>query len=262
MHGSILKIKYKITVTNIGEVDYKDNEFYYRGSENDPKTNIVKTIQLQIIDYVGYQNSDDDKGTINNLNFDEEYNKDDSGHSIWKYQMASDLKHQGLLKSSVADLAKQYNTIVVHQTNESLEGDSENSLVPIIRKDSCGDLPSEYSKEIVLTKLISGDSSTDDLSYDNLVEIIQLDNEVGRRTAFSTVGNQNPTIHASELDADDSGMVIFTTPFGEKREAAMSSSILKVNKNNMDYTIDIVLGITIVILSVLAAKIIIIKRNK
>ena len=42
MHGATLQITYAITVANVGEVDYKEDQFYYTGKVGDTGT-IVKT---------------------------------------------------------------------------------------------------------------------------------------------------------------------------------------------------------------------------
>lgn len=217
MQGATIKIKYKITVTNIGEIDYKDNEFYYLGKENNRANNIVKTTPLQIIDYVGYQAGDGDHVTRNNLNYVQKFN---TNTDTWNEKEADNLKDSGLLNATIAGIAKEkYNTVVVHNTNAS-----NNKLVPYISKDYGQDeKKAEYTTHIVLSRKISSDSETDDLTYNNLVEILQIKNDVGRRTQFSTVGNQDPTKTSAELDADDtqgsgSGVVIIP-PFGEKQPA-------------------------------------------
>lgn len=253
MQGATVKIKYKITVTNIGEVDYKDNEFYYTGEElnaND-NNNIVKTTPVQIVDYVGYNGVNDEHATRNNLNFVKADNRN------WEYvtlDTTEGFKNSGdcLLSNTAKEKAAAYNTIVVHGIDST-----SNALVPVIIDDSCN-----YTTEIVLSKMISSNSSTDELTYDNLVEIIKLKNEVGRRTRYSTVGNQSPQAKPEELDSDNSGTVIFTNPFGEKTDKIYLTSIANNNnKEEINYTLDIVLGISILMLVGIAIKINNIRRN-
>ena len=73
MHGSTLQITYAITVANVGEVDYNEEQFYYTGKVADTST-IVKTDPKVLVDYVGtqvndYNSNDDNTSTRNNLQF-------------------------------------------------------------------------------------------------------------------------------------------------------------------------------------------------
>ena len=51
-----------------------------------------------------------------------------------------------------------------------------------------------------------------------MVEIVKTSNEVGRRMAFSVVGNQDPTSEEpAEVDANVAEKVVILPPFGEVR---------------------------------------------
>ena len=63
--------------------------------------------------------------------------------------------------------------------------------------------------------MISSSSRTDDSTYNNMVEIISLKNDVGRRTRYSTVGNQDPTKEPKEIDTDEAQVVTIGNPYGE-----------------------------------------------
>jgi hypothetical protein len=53
MEGATLAVDYRIAVQNVGEVDYKDNQFYYTGKTKDASEgNIAKTTAEDVIDYV------------------------------------------------------------------------------------------------------------------------------------------------------------------------------------------------------------------
>ena len=80
MHGSTLQITYAITVANVGEVDYNEEQFYYTGKVADTST-IVKTDPKVLVDYVGtqvhdYNSNDDNTATRNNLQFNKAQNPD------------------------------------------------------------------------------------------------------------------------------------------------------------------------------------------
>ncbi len=227
MHGAQLKITYLITIANVGEVDYKDNQFYYCGVESDKQNNIAKTRPMQIVDYVGYQTVNDDKTTRNNLRYiasdntgwtvttAEELHRDD-------YKLLSDYAYEGNPDNGNMG-ANKYTTIVTTEFN--------NELVPVLVdneatkvKDKITDLfqtdenitcNSVVAKTLVLTQTLTADDGGDDKTYNNLMEIVKVNNTVGRRMGYSVVGNQNPTEEPKEIDSDDSQQVRIMPPFGQ-----------------------------------------------
>ena len=116
-----------------------------------------------------------------------------------------------------------YNTII------STEDLSE-ELSPSILKTGT------HSKEIklLLSTQVSGNIEDDNLVYNNLVEIIETSNELGRKNKYSIVGNQEMAdqslgkdanenektrfdrIEVDEIDADSSQKIVLMPPTGEK----------------------------------------------
>lgn len=187
MHGATIKISYDIIVKNVGEVDYKENKFYYTGTIGDKNT-IVKTKVDKVIDYVA-----------NNLQFYKADNAD------WNIISNSDvLDKEKLVNKSLEDKVNKYNAIIV---TEKLSQE----LVPEI-SNKAG--ISEVKVPLVLTQLITSENTTDDLTYRNIVEIVETSNTAGRRMAFSIVGNQDPTIDPTEVDSDRAEIVKILPPFG------------------------------------------------
>ncbi len=187
MHGATIEITYKVKVTNVGEVDYKGQKYYYLGDSSG--ANVVTTMANQVVDYVA-----------NNLQF--------VANQKWAV-----IQNTALIPSQGADTAtnlvnrrldnqvKQYNNII--QTTDVLTKE----LRP-------GEATDE--KALVLTQLISTENKSDDLTYKNMVEIVKTSNTVGRRMAYSVVGNQDPTAtDASEVDSSMAEKVIILPPFGD-----------------------------------------------
>lgn len=203
MHGATIKISYEVTITNKGEVDYKGNDFYYTGklTENDGIVNtdekIVKTEPNQVIDYVA-----------NNLQF---YKAD---NNAWQVITGEELLNNGLVHKNLDSEIQKYNTIITTKPRNE-DGSSESNiakakLVPEkYDKDNCS-----VTDELVLTQLITSENETDDLTYRNVVEIVKTSNDVGRRMAYSVVGNQNPNGDITEVDADRAEIVKILPPFG------------------------------------------------
>jgi len=191
MHGSTIVITYQVTVTNVGEVDYKDNSFYYTGKVKDKNT-VVTTKADHVIDYVA-----------NNLQFNATQN------STWKVISKEDIATQGLVNASLKDTIERYNTIIV---TDNLNAE----LVPTLYKNKVNkNAIDSTTVPLVLTQTITSENSTDDLTYANTVEIVKTSNTVGRRNEYSVVGNQDPTKEPQELDADKAEVVKILPPFGD-----------------------------------------------
>ena len=190
MHGATIKISYNMTVTNVGEVDYKENSFYYRGIVQDVN-NVVTTRADKVLDYVP-----------NNLQFYANDNAD------WSLIEKDTILSQGLVNSTLESEIEKYNTIIV---TEKLNKD----LVPSLYKDKQNrNAEDSTSIPLVLTQLITSENDTDDLTYRNIAEIVQISNTIGRRQEYSVVGNQNPTQDPAELDTDRAEIIKILPPFG------------------------------------------------
>ncbi len=181
MHGATITISYKVKVTNVGEVDYEEQKFYYKGDTSG--ATIVTTRANQVVDYVA-----------NNLQF----STDNTNNNGWSIIKKDTLLNQGLVNNRLSDnLAKFNNIIQTEGLNKELK-------------------PGESTeKPLVLSQLISTENTEDDLTYSNIVEIVKTSNTVGRRMAYSVVGNQHPDASkAEEIDSSLAERVIILPPFG------------------------------------------------
>lgn len=228
MHGSTLQVTYAITAANIGEVDYLDNQFYYTGKTNNTNANnIARTSADTLIDYVGTQvhnaNFADDKtATRNNLQFNKEQNAD------WNVMTIDEIRNNGLLNNNALENAKKYTTII---TTDALKKDllpiiadenNSKNVADALEKDPLNAIENTVNKtnsvvgvKLVLSQMITQDNSSDDMVYNNMVELVKSSNTVGRRMAYSVAGNQDPTIEPQEIDADDAQEINILPPFGQ-----------------------------------------------
>lgn len=208
MHGATIRIEYTLTVTNAGEIDFDGKGFYYRAddqnNEQEKKGRLVTTSADQVIDYVN-----------NNLKFREEDNK-----QVWSIISTDEVingqngEGSKLVNGTVAGVIKknvggrdvnQYNSIVQTETLKK-------ALVPQTKNSNSAD--TSISTKLVLSQLITAQNDTDDLTYDNIAEIVKTTNSVGRRMAYSVAGNQDPTQIPSEVDAAKAERVMILPPFG------------------------------------------------
>lgn len=205
MHGATIKISYKITVTNIGEVDYKENLFYYTGKVANKNT-IVRTQPNQLVDYVA-----------NNLQF---YAIDNPAwevidkNTLFAGNENNYNSRETLVHNSLRENVNKYNTVIttkpVDANGNSPSNIAKAKLVPKIY-DKEGSVESD---DLTLTQLITSENKTDDLRYRNITEIVKTSNDVGRRNAYSVVGNQNPLEEPQEIDTDRADLVQILPPYG------------------------------------------------
>lgn len=182
MHGATIQISYELTVTNVGEVDYTGQNFYYKGT-GATEANKVKTKADIVLDYVS-----------NNLQYRE---KDNNGWSVIKPEGENTVVKQAKLDEKLAENVKKFNTVL--QTAE-------------LSKDL---KPGEKdTTKLVLTQLMTAQNTDDDRAYNNIAEITTISNDVGRRMAFSVQGNQDPTATPAEVDSAKSEQVLVLPPFG------------------------------------------------
>ena len=227
MHGSTLQITYAITVANVGEVNYNEEQFYYTGKVADTST-IVKTDPKVLVDYVGtqvhdYNSNDDNTATRNNLQFNKAQNPD------WNTISSADLLNNGLINTRLTDNVNKYTDGHIITTTAASKG-----LIPVIADQSnvkdkianafksdplhaletVNSTQSVSGVQLILTQMITQDSSSDDRIYNNMTELVTTQNTVGRKMSYSVVGNQDPTMEPREIDADDSQEVVILPPFG------------------------------------------------
>ena len=253
MHGSTMQITYIITVANIGEVDYSDAKFYYTGVEDNASSNIVKTKVESIVDYVGAQLSDDEHATRNNLQFNADTNTE------WEVVTFDSLKENGLVNANLENSAKKYTTIIKTKDDSSIIKE----LVPVLVDTNSTKIKEKWEKDplnvldavnntnsvtgikLVLSEMITSDNSSDDLTYNNIVEITKTSSVSGRRMAYSVVGNQDPTQEPYEIDAASPQEVVILPPFGQ---------------NTIYYVLGI--GIGVILIIGLTAVIVVTKKKK
>ena len=206
MQGAEIEIKYKITITNESEIDTYGNSTsvgrtYYTGQASSDQ--IVTTQIGKIIDYVD-----------NSLVFKKENNPD------WELIEQTGLQNTASMKTNGYLNSKTNTTQTINQTKaETTQVIVNESLKNI--KLRPGEKAETY---LTLSKVISPNDEADDLSYNNMAEIIEITNDVGRRNLSKVVGNQNTEGMPNETDAANTQTVIITPPTGKNKE--ITSTIL------------------------------------
>jgi len=187
MQGAELYITYKVTVRNIGEIDYTTEDFYYNGVKGS-EGEIAKTTASTIVDYVS-----------TNL-------KTSKVSADWTIIDNSTVKNMVEFISDNPELSNaEYTAQTIDKYSDILK---TNALGIGLKPDE------EISIDLLLTTTLSPDNDEDDLRYDNILELVESKNEVGRRFELSVLGNQNPTKEVAELDSGKAETVLIIPPFG------------------------------------------------
>jgi hypothetical protein len=219
LEGSNMQVEYTLTVTNVGEVDYKDKQYYYTGRTNDAsENNVSKTNAVNVIDYHG-----------NDLYFNNEEN------GQWNVKNANELINNGdssknIVNRKYADELKTYDTLLLTGALSNDEG-----LTPELFFDKNNKGHASKSTNLVLTSELSADPNGGNLVFNNLSEIVATTNSQGRRMQFSIVGNQEMAdqslgnnaaenvyssedlVTPSEIDADSAQKIVVMPPTGENK---------------------------------------------
>ena len=108
----------------------------------------------------------------------------------------------------------------------------------------------EYTSSITLTvsKTVAAQDDADNLSYDNIAEIVKYENSVGRRDEAALVGNANPLIgefktSLKERDASATELITFTPPTGIETQEVMQTQFLIIVISSL---VIVVIGIVII----------------
>lgn len=192
INGATVEITYKITVTNNGEIGE---------SAKDGENGTATTTMKRILDYVD-----------NNLTFNLEDNLDENGKPLWKVVTLEEMQNASnatfINNSQGKDNLKRID-LSTQQT--LLQTTPENPLSK----------PLEVGKTaeatLTLRKVLAAESDTDQLTYNNTMETIEIDNEVGRYDHESVPGNQDPGKEPTEDDTFKSEIVTILPPFGQKQ---------------------------------------------
>lgn len=175
LSGSKIEITYKLTVTNNSEQA------------------IGTTRAATILNYVA-----------NNLNFDVEDNKDSNGNPLWQV-----VKNTDVQKNSYSTLVNNSNgsnnlkLIDLSTQTTILKASSSNPLVTTALQPG-----QSVTSTLVLKKILSAESQSDDLRYTNISEIVEIDNTVGRYDHGAVPGNQSPEVNPREHDASGAGAYV------------------------------------------------------
>ena len=280
MYGARIEVDYTFTITNVGEVDYLDNKFYYTGVTNDTSAeNISTTTANTIVDYV-----------TNNIQFLPTHEKNET----WSIRTVEDLtsnpadestdygtnpvgNNDDLINNRYYDTLNTYNAIVTNKkvgevalypeaANIEEEGSTEENADT--QEGAEGEEnqgpQSSVQATMMLSSTLTPDSGEDTMVYNNLSEIVQVSNTQGRRLKWSITGNQpmSNQDYGSDIPADEeTGIytrVDLVTPTEIDSDSSQEVLILPPTGSDRNYTLWIIVGV--VALAIIAGGVILIRR--
>jgi hypothetical protein len=195
-----------IVTTRIDQlIDYVDNNAVFRAAENTSLNSSWRIVTIEEL-----SNSDIiDKNVIITYDDGTKNIEDDNGLT---YQ--SDERHNIILSVENKDSS----------ATEMSNKDFNVKLVPYSATKACNpssDLDYNYTSEMkmYMTRSIDAGINDDDLSFDNVAEIVKLDNTAGRRDVTTIAGNSNPkegefATALKERDSSATELITFSPPTG------------------------------------------------
>ena len=243
---------------------------YYNGANAKGNDGIVKTKVNQIIDYV------DNDAIFNML---DNSKLDQSWQQITEKELLGEPNENGeypdrvltehlLVKDGAVTIIKDedgkvYNTYTtdgkVQKANLIVSVENEEEGNTFTNKGFMTETtPMGYDEEgsiymtamkLVTTKTIASESEADDMSFDNLAEILRFENEVGRRDILAIPGNADPSVgpfetSLSERDQSATEVVTLTPPTGSDYIRLITIQVLLV----------VLIGLVIVAVGIVVIK--------
>lgn len=192
IQGARLEIEYALQVSNISELEYLNQEYYFYGrgyGQNDADLVMLKS--SNVIDYLD-----------NNITINEEGNQ--LGEMIQDSTKKNQLIDKGLLENttSMKNLLKETTKVMII---DQLAKD----LKPI--GTSNADTQTEISLKAY--KLLANTTDTEEMIFDNNAEIIKVE-KTGGSSLITTPGNYIPSLTPSEFDDHEAETVTIVPPMG------------------------------------------------
>ena len=184
MHGANITIKYKIRITNTGEIDRLSN---YIDNGDDSTIPTRATIVYNYTNRNALFKTDTDN---------------DIWHEITQEEAKNNINEQVL--ESIRDGNKK-----IYKTEEL-----KTDLYPIGSIELQEEGENYIEVVSTMSKVISPQDTTETLSFDSMLEIIQRYNEAGRRSYTSIPGNYVVGSGITEPDSTENSRVVITKPLG------------------------------------------------
>ena len=278
MYGARIEVDYTFTVTNVGEVDYLDKQFYYTGTTNDTSaSNISTTTANTVVDYITNNmqflptNSSNTTWSIRTVNelTSPSTNENNNYQDITNFD-ANNTAGGPTLVGNQTELInnKYYNTLNTYNTIVTNKTMGDTALYPeeaIVEADEEVTNPqSSVQTTMMLSTTLTPDSGEDTMVYNNLSEIVQVSNSQGRRLKWSVTGNQpmadqdRGTDEPARPEDEIYTKADLVTPKEIDADSSQEILILPPTGANRNYTLWIIVGV--IALAIIAGGVILIRR--
>ena len=278
MYGARIEVDYTFTVTNVGEVDYLDKQFYYTGTTNDTSaSNISTTTANTVVDYITNNmqflptNSSNTTWSIRTVNeLTTNPNAENNNYQDITNFEANNSEEGPTLVGNQTELInnKYYNTLNTYNTIVTNKTMGDTALYPeeanVEADEEVTNPQSSIQTTMMLSTTLTPDSGEDTMVYNNLSEIVQVSNSQGRRLKWSVTGNQpmaNQDL-GSDTPVDEQDEIYTKVDLVTPKEIDADSSqeilILPPTGSNRNYTLWIIVGV--LALAIIAGGVILIRK--
>ena len=241
-----------IVTTKIRQlVDYVDNDAVFNSTENEENDHIWRNTNITELLGSGLE-----ENRLIDPNVLPVFQKVDK-HEVY-YLVKQDVLTDPSDPSTLIGKSIQRDNLILSVDDDTIEDTTDNivksnagferELVPYDVVDLEEDF--EYTSSITLTvsKTVAAQNDADNLSYDNIAEIVKYENSVGRRDEAALVGNANPLIgefktSLKERDASATELITFTPPTGIETQEVMQTQFLIIVISSL---VIVVVGIVII----------------
>lgn len=216
----------QIVTTRVRQVvDYIDNDAVFTQEKNNSKDHSWRNTSLNELDGNGYDSERlVSRDVIPQYELLDKTNVNYVTESRNNLVLSIDLGEYPLEESAASTTNSGFSKeLVPVKLNETLMGaDVEN--------------PDDYkgSIELTITRTVSAQDDADKLQFDNISEVVKIENTVGRRDMMAVTGNANPTkgefiASLPERDSSATELVTFAPPTGIKAEVTLTMQILLIS---------------------------------
>ena len=238
MKGSKIYVSYRLTVDNVGEIDFLDNKFYYTGVEDnaDSIDNVATTSALEVLDYVAnaleYRRENQDfawtvrtyeyvtnssdiannassgnyKYDITDYLFDnmteDSLNRFKNSKDPSDVRFVNDIVNDKMIVEKDRVNRFYYKNLTTYEQLVTTEHLSEELHPRAYYENHKGTTKADISTTLELFTEITSNNGKDNLVYNNLAEIVSTHNTAGRRMRYSANGNQEMSDQTDINNAD------------------------------------------------------------
>ena len=243
-------------------VDYVDNDAVFSQADNNTKNQSWKSAHINELEGNGYESE-----RLVSRDVIQQYDLIDKNNIAYTTESRNNIA----LSIDVGEYAVKYDGVESAKFAEIKDSTNAEFSSPLKPYEACNleeGSTDEYADAIKIkaTRTVSAQDDADQLEFDNMAEIVKIENSVGRRDMFVVTGNANPV--GGIMSTLEDGTESFTADiFAEAHKERDSSATEVVTfapptgiKAQVPLTMQVLL-ISVIALAIVAVGVVIIKKT-